>query len=100
MAESDTVVVWLPRSGRLETVFGELLLLRYEEAWHGKQVIIFSEEGVLDVSGETFRVLHQAGQIAFLLDLPEVYDLQVFEYSTRPELDQLIRLYAEGLLQT
>lgn len=100
MDESDAVIVWLPRRGRLATVFGGLLLLRYEDGWHGRQVTLFAEQGVIDASGQDFQVMDPSGQIAFLRDLPKCYDLQVFEYSTVTELDRLIGMYSQGLLET
>ena len=70
MVETDEVVVWLPKNGKLNTVFGELMLLRKDKAWHGRHVWVFAEEGVLDISSAQFNVLHPAGQIGFILDLP------------------------------
>lgn len=72
MDVADEVVVWLPKNGKLASVFGELLLLRAEHEWHGKPVWIFAEEDVLDVTGHEFRVIHETGQMAYLLDLTQV----------------------------
>lgn len=98
MARTDEVVVWLPRRGKLNTVFGELLLLRKDKAWHGRLIWVFAEDGVLDASSDQFRVLHPAGQIAFLLDLPKHYEVRVFEYRTLDDAERLMRMYAGGAL--
>ena len=98
MAKTDEVVVWLPTSGKLNTVFGELMLLRKDTAWHGRHVWVFAEEGVLDVSSAQFKVLHPAGQIGFILDLPQVYRLHTFEYDTLDDASRLLKMYAAGSL--
>lgn len=98
MGRTDEVVVWLPRHGKLSTVFGELLLMRKDKGWHGRPVWIFAEDGVLDICADEFRVLHPAGQIAFLLDLPRYYETRTFEYQSAEDAARLLRMYAAGAL--
>lgn len=98
VTDADEIVVWLPAKGRLATVFGELLLMRGSEAWHGRPIWIFCEEGVLDCTSAEFRSIHPSGQMAYLLDLPEKFLVHTFEYDAWVDLERLVRMYAAGEL--
>ena len=98
METADEVVVWLPKNGKLASVFGELLLIRAKNDWHGRPIWIFAEAGVLDVTGHEFRVLDETGQMGYILDLPKFFPVSTFEYDSDAELEKLLQAYARGLL--
>ncbi len=97
--EADKYLVWLPRNGRLPTVFSELVLLRHDAQKKEIEITVLHENGVLDTAGGEFHVLVEDGQIAYLRDLPRASRLRCFEYTRKTDLDRLVRAYGAGLLE-